>query len=191
MSAPAERTRRLFFAFWPDPATREAMHHAARKAVRGSGGRPVAAANLHVTVAFLGSVAESLRPEVERVGAAVAAGGLVPESPPAERSAAALDVVFDAVAFWAKPQVLVAVCSEPPPAAAALAARLWAGLRPLPIPPDVRPFKPHVTLARKVRKPAPGLVLKPVSWPVTALTLVESVTDPAGARYEPIARWPF
>jgi 2'-5' RNA ligase len=187
MSAPAERTRRLFFAFWPDPATREAMHHAARKAVRGSGGRPVPAANLHVTVAFLGSVAESLRSEVERIGAGVAAQGPGEEAAPG----AALALAFDGVAFWAKPQVLVATCSAPPPAASALAARLWRALAPLPIPPDVRPYRPHVTLARKVRRPAPGLEIRPVTWPVTAVTLVESVTDPAGARYEPIASWPF
>ncbi len=181
MSEPAERTRRLFFAFWPDEATREAMHHAARKAVRHSGGRPVPASNLHVTVAFLGSVAESLWPEVERVGAAVAGEGLC----------GPLELVFDRVAFWPKPQVLVAACSEPPPEAAAVAGRLWQGLRAMPIQPDLRPYQPHVTLARKVRKPAPDLALKAVRWPVGALTLVESVTDPAGARYEPTARWPF
>jgi len=198
MSAPAERTRRLFFAFWPDAATREAMHHAARKAVRHSGGRPVPASNLHVTLAFLGSVAESLRPEVERIGATVAAEGLYRDagaSPgatgPGEEAAGPLALAFDGVAFWPKPQVLVAVCSQPRPEATALAARLWAALRPLPITPDLRPYKPHVTLARKVRKPAPDLALRPVAWPVTALTLVESVTDPAGARYEPLASWPF
>ena len=196
MTGTSERTRRLFFAFWPDEATREAMHHAARKAVRHSGGRPVPAANLHVTVAFLGSVAESLRPEVERIGAAVAAEGLEPQAILGGKgapggAACPPDLVFDGIVFWAKPQVLVAACSQPPPEAAALAARLWAALRVLPIRPDLRPYQPHVTLARKVRKPAPDLALKPVSWPVTALTLVESVTDPAGARYEPIASWPF
>lgn len=168
-----ERRRRLFFAFWPDESTREAMHHAARKAVRGSGGRPVPAANLHVTVAFLGSVAESLVGEIRAVGRAV----------PVEPS---FEIVFDEVAFWPKPQVLVAASSSPAPEAAAIAARLWAGLVPLGIPPDFRPFKPHVTLARKVMKPAPELSLKPVRWPVNALTLVESVTDPEGSRYTPI-----
>lgn len=172
-----ERTRRLFFAFWPDEATREAMHHAARKAVRGSGGRPVPAANLHMTVAFLGSVAESRIDEVRAVGRAV--GRAVPVGP-------AFEIVFDGVAFWPKPQVLVAESSRPAPEAAAIAARLWARLVPLGIPPDVRPFKPHVTLARKVVKPAPELSLKPVRWPVSALTLVESVTDPEGSRYTPI-----
>jgi 2'-5' RNA ligase len=179
--------RRLFFAFWPDPATREAMHHAARKVLRRGDGRPVPAANLHVTVAFLGSVAESLRPEVERIGARVAAQGAGEGAP----GGAALELVFDRVACWPKPQVLVAVCSAPPPVAGALAARLWQALRPLPIPPDGRPYTPHVTLARKVRKPPADLDLKPVSWPVMALTLVESVTGPAGARYEPIASWSF
>jgi len=196
MSASAERTRRLFFAFWPDEATREAMHHAARKAVRHSGGRPVPAVNLHVTVAFLGSVAESLRPEVERIGAAVAADGLGGEAGAGQEgsrgeAAGPLVLLFDGLAFWAKPQVLVASCSQPPREVAALAARLWKAMRPLPIRPDLRPYQPHVTLARKVKKPAPDLALKPVSWPVSALTLVESVTDPAGARYEPLASWPF
>ena len=172
MSGPPERTRRLFFAFWPDEATREALHHAARKAVRGSGGRPVPAANLHMTVAFLGSVPESRLEEIRAVGQSV------PVEP--------LEIVFDGVAFWPKPQVLVAASSRPAPEAAAIAARLWAGLVPLGIPPDLRPFKPHVTLSRKVRKPAPDLSLKPVRWPVTALTLVESVTDPEGARYTPV-----
>ena len=168
-----ERTRRLFFAFWPDEATREAMQHAARKAVRGSGGRPVPAVNLHMTVAFLGSVAQSRVDEVRAVGRTV------PVEP-------AFEIVFDGVAFWPKPQVLVAESSRPAPEAAAIAARLWARLVPLGIPPDVRPFKPHVTLARKVVKPAPELSLKPVRWPVSALTLVESVTDPEGSRYTPI-----
>ena len=176
MNRPPDRTRRLFFAFWPDPATREAMHHAARKAVRGSGGRPVPAANLHVTVAFLGSVADSLLTEIEAVAGAV----------PVER----VEFTFDGVAFWPKPQVLVAVSAEPAPQAEALAARLWAGLVPLGLTPDPRPFKPHVTLARKVRKPAPDLSLKPVRWPVAGLTLVESVTDPEGSRYTPLAIWP-
>jgi 2'-5' RNA ligase len=149
------------------------MHHSARKAVRGSGGRPVPAANIHMTVAFLGSVAQSRLDEIRELGRAVPV-------------ASAFDIVFDGVAFWPKPQVLVAVSSRPAPEAAAIAARLWAGLVPLGIPPDVRPFKPHVTLARKVVKPAPELSLKPVRWPVRALTLVESVTDPEGSRYTPI-----
>jgi len=169
--------RRLFFAFWPDDGTREALARACRKAIRGSGGRPVAEANLHVTVAFLGAVAGDRLPELSAVAAGLRAGPL--------------EITFDRIDHWARPQVLVALCSEPSPAAAALAAALWAGLRPLGIPPDLRPYQPHVTLARKVRRPGRDLGMRPVPWPVRDLALVESVTDPDGARYAVLKRWPL
>ena len=47
---PGAAPRRLFFALWPDEVQRCALEHNAAKAVRHSGGRPVAAANLHVTL---------------------------------------------------------------------------------------------------------------------------------------------
>lgn len=174
MSEPA---RRLFFAFWPDEQTREALFRSCRKAVRGSGGRPVAAENLHVTLAFLGFVPDSGLADL--VAAASALDG------------SAFGVCFDRVAHWPRPQVLVALSSVPPPAAAALAASLWRRLTPLGFNMDARPYQPHVTLARKVRRPGRDLDMRPVNWPVTGLSLVESVTDPAGARYRVIERWPL
>ena len=47
-------TRRLFFALWPDEATRERMA-ALLKALRGARGRAVKAEKLHVTLAFIGN----------------------------------------------------------------------------------------------------------------------------------------
>ena len=55
---PPEPTRRLFFALWPDEVMRGGLARAIRKAVRGSGGRPVPTESLHITLAFLGSVPE-------------------------------------------------------------------------------------------------------------------------------------
>jgi 2'-5' RNA ligase len=176
-TSPA-RARRLFFAFWPDPATREALVHATRKAVRQSGGRPVAADHLHATVAFLGAVPATGVAAVLAAGArAVAAGS-------------AMDVDVAALEFWPRPQVLVAVAVTPPEATA-LADRLWQGVEPLGVKRDFRPLRLHVTLARKVRKPAPDLAMHPVAWAVGDLALVESVTDPAGARYTVLDRWPL
>jgi len=177
MTEARERVRRLFFAFWPDDATREALVHACRKAVRGSGGRPVHPANLHATVAFLGSVAERLLPALGEAAATL------PGAP--------LELTLDRIAFWPKPQVLVAASSMPSNAASELAARLWLRLKPLGIDPDPRPYQPHVTLARKVRKPHADLSMKRVRWSVSELALVESVTDPAGARYQVLSRWPL
>lgn len=172
------RTRRLFFALWPDGPTREALVHATRKAVRHCGGRPVARDNLHATVAFLGSVPETA---LERILAAGCAAAL-------EGAPFALRV--EAIDFWPRPQVLVATAATPP-RADALAERLWRAVEPLGIPRDPRPLRIHVTLARKVRNPAPGLAMHPVEWPVASLALVESVTGPAGARYTPLAHWPL
>ncbi|MDE2447406.1 MAG: hypothetical protein KGO22_00440, partial [Gammaproteobacteria bacterium] len=51
---------------------REAMAEAARKAVGASGGRPVPAANLHITLAFLGSVPTRRLAELAEAGRAAA-----------------------------------------------------------------------------------------------------------------------
>ena len=175
---PAARARRLFFALWPDPATREALAHATRKAVRHCGGRPVPQENLHATVAFLGSVPETA------LAAVLAAGSN------SAREGAAFALQVQAIDFWPRPQVLVATADTPPPAEA-LAERLWRAVEPLGIPRDPRPLRIHLTLARKVRKPTPGLAMHPVDWTVAGLALVESATDPAGARYTPVAQWPL
>ncbi|MCU0974873.1 MAG: RNA 2',3'-cyclic phosphodiesterase [Steroidobacteraceae bacterium] len=174
----AVRARRLFFALWPDPPIREALVHATRKAVRHCGGRPVPQDNLHATLAFLGPVAEASLETVLAGGSAAAREG----RPFALR--------VEDLDFWPKPQVLVATAATPPEAEA-LAERLWRAVEPLGIPRDPRPLRLHVTLARKVRTPAPGLAVHPVDWAVASLALVESVTDPAGARYTPLAQWPL
>lgn len=171
--------RRLFFACWPDRTTRERMAHACRKAVRGSGGRPVPQENLHVTLVFLGSVAESAVPSAVAAGHAAAAAGQP------------FELVFDRLAHWPRPQVLVAEATDTPAAATALSGSLVAGLAEAGFAFDRRPFRPHVTLARKMGKPAARLALRPVCWPVGELALVESVTDRSGARYSVRQRWPL
>ena len=169
--------RRLFFALWPDDEIRQELARACRKAIKGGGGRPVATRNLHATVAFLGAVAEARLADVFSAASGLRAGPF--------------ELVFDQVGHWPRPQVLVALCSEPPPAAVDLAGALWQRLKALDIPPDLRPYEPHVTLARKVRRPGRDLGMRPVRWPVTELALVESVTDPDGARYTVLERWPL
>lgn len=63
-------------------------------------------------------------------------------------------------------------------------------------PPDDRPFRGHLTLAR-VGRGARGVDLRPLcgaplaaSWPVTAVDLYASELHPHGARYTVIARIP-
>ena len=172
-AAPAPR-RRIFFALWPDAATRRAIVRAARAAVRHCGGKPTTHANLHVTLAFLGPVgAETL--------AAVEALVLPPASP--------FTLVLDRLGLWERAQILWLAPSDPPPALVALERGLWDRLVALGFTRDPRPYHPHVTLARKAQT-ARGRVAR-VVWPVESLALVESKTGPRHSRYTVLKTWQF
>ncbi|HEY1891686.1 MAG TPA: ankyrin repeat domain-containing protein [Steroidobacteraceae bacterium] len=91
-----EPTCRLFFALWPDQAMRDAMVRATRKAAPAAG-RPVPASNLHVTLAFLGSVPERRLGELREVARASAAS-------PGGR----LELTFDHLEYWRAARLLCA-----------------------------------------------------------------------------------
>ena len=81
--------------------------------------------------------------------------------------------------------------AEPVAELARVTAELWAALAPLGITRDTRPFQPHLTLARKVSHPPAARRLdRPVCWTLRGFVLVESVTDPRGARYTVTAAFP-
>jgi 2'-5' RNA ligase len=179
----AERTQRLFFAFWPEDAPRAALAHATAKAVRHSGGRPVAAENLHVTLAFLGSVPERRVAELQRVAEAQAAA-CVRERP--------LALTFDRFDYFRRAQVLCVLAAEDDSAAARPLARalqdasLAAGFNP-----DLKPFRAHVTVARKVMRATAYTVLRPLVWEFSAFALVSSRTEAAGPAYSVVESYPL
>lgn len=173
-------TRRLFFALWPDEVTRGRLADACAAVARSSGGRPIAPANYHLTLAFLGSVPAE---ELTAIGAAVA-GLAVPA------------VTLHLATFGNFPAagVLWFGAATAPPELAALTASIWGRMAELGLRPERKPLQPHVTIARKVAR-SPGYVVPPaavvpVTWPVRDFALVDSVTDPAGARYTVLARFP-
>ncbi len=170
--ASAGVSRRLFFALWPDEPLREALACAVRKAVRGSGGRPVAPSNLHLTLAFLGSVPQG---QVAGLEDAARAAGL--------QGPGAIEVRLDRLEHWAGPRVLCAVPSELPAAAAELARALQERLCAGGFSPDIKPFRPHVTVARKVTHPSRSLQMQPVSWRFDSFALIESRTLESGPVY--------
>lgn len=179
-AAVRESTRRLFFALWPDEAMREAMAHATRKAVQASGGRPVPQNNLHVTLAFLGSVPERRLPEL----AAAARGATETLTPGGANSPAdPLQLVFDRLEYWRAAHLLCALPAEPPPRGAELARQLQDALVGRRFAPDLKPFRPHVTVARKVARPGSEGKMRQVTWRFTELALIESRTLPQGALY--------
>ena len=169
----------------------DAMAQATRKAVRASGGQPVPAGNLHVTLAFLGSVparrlqelAEVARGAVEALRAALTA---------ASSAGCTLDLAFDRLEYWRAAKLLCALPAEPPAPVTALARKLQDLLVGRGFTPDLKPFRPHVTVVRKVVRPGTMDVLgklHPVVWRFTELALIESRTLPRGALYSVVGSY--
>ncbi len=168
---------------------------AVHDALRASGGRAVPTDNLHVTLAFLGSVVETRIPELTAIARRVAE-----EFPP---RALPIELTLTRVEWWRKPQLLCAVSAAAAdgrpgdgvseierPGAATSATLLATALKDQTtragLTPDLKPFRPHVTLARKVLRAIRSGEMHPVSWSFTQFALVESRTDPAGAAYRVI-----
>ena len=174
--------RRLFFALWPDEPQRRALEHACAKAVRHSGGRPVPAPNLHVTLAFLGSVAAARIPDLQRIAREQAAR-LAHDAPPT--------LTFARLAHWKEAQILCALAAEQSPSARGLAVALQEAAAAIGLSSDRKPFQAHVTLARKVVRPGAMLTLRPVVWTFAAFALIDSRTEPGGPLYSVIDTYPL
>jgi len=166
---------RLFFALWPDPALLQALRARVGKIVASVEGRPQRPDQWHVTLEFLGQVPR------ERQSSLRDAAGRVRQSP--------LTIEFDRVEHWRKPQVVCLVASHVPMGLATLVTQLRAELVQEGFAVEARPFRPHVTLARKVRSAAATRLDPPFVWRSDGFALVRSVTDPAGSRYEPLDWW--
>jgi 2'-5' RNA ligase len=177
-------TRRVFFALWPDETQRAALSSATREAVQASGGRAVEARNLHVTLLFLGSVVESRIHELRSLACRVAA---------ARRDGCAA-LVFDRIDYWKKPQVLVLTTGSEADRHYRPLEELAETLRRETVAagfaPDLKPFRSHITLARKVPSGRHARRLPPISWRATAFALVESRTQPQGADYHVLESFP-
>jgi 2'-5' RNA ligase len=166
---------RLFFALWPDPALRQALRARIDRVAASFDGKPQRPEQWHVTLEFLGQVPH------ERQILLRAAADRVRRSPVA--------IEFDRVEHWRKPQVVCLVASRVPVGLAALVTQLRAELAQEGFAVEARPFRAHVTLARKVRSAADSLLDPPFLWRTDGFALVRSVTDPAGSRYELLHWW--
>jgi 2'-5' RNA ligase len=175
---------RLFFALWPAAAEQQGLAQASAAAVAGSGGRPIPAANLHVTLAFLGNVDPARLPRLHALALELATESGLP----------ALQLQFQTLEHWPRPQILCATAGSDVPAspASALATRLRQATLAGGFIPDLKPFRAHVTVARKVaRAPAALPPLARVTWSCHAFALVASTTGASGSAYSVLESYPL
>lgn len=173
------QTRRLFFALWPDPAQQAALAEATRGVVERSGGQAVPPDNLHITLVFVGSVPESEIDRIESIATNVAKDvGTEPAL-----------VALDTLEHWKKPRIVCLTTQQPANAQATrIAEVLGERLTAAGFAPDRKPFRPHVTLARKVSRGSMQ-TLPPWRWSFGEFALIESHNGPAGSVYRCRARF--
>lgn len=182
--SPSEpRSRRLFFALWPDEAMRARLARAVHAAARGCGGRPIPPEQWHVTLAFLGAVPAARVPELSEVASAATRAAEVP--------ATGLEVSLGRLVAWRAPQVLCVLPVGPPAALGRLARGLGDTLIAVGFAPDVKPFRAHVTVARKVTRPSEPRDVPVVHWRFERFALIESRTLPSGAVYSVVETYPL
>jgi 2'-5' RNA ligase len=178
-----DHTQRVFFALWPEDSLRAAFARATHEVVGTSGGRSVPAHNLHVTLVFLGSVAEDRLAELGALAVRIAASNVASPS----------ELIFNRIDYWKRPRVLVATASPSAgvAVAGALAAKLLEAARSAGFAPPISPFRPHVTLARKVPGPIAAVDIDPLPWGFTRFALALSQRGPDGAEYSVMATFPL
>jgi RNA 2',3'-cyclic 3'-phosphodiesterase len=95
-------------------------------------------------------------------------------------------LTFDRLEHWARPQLMCATSSMPSPQAIVLAEALRSQAAAGGFSPDLKPFRVHVTVARKVVHPTDSDAMDPVPWPASGFALVSSVTASEGPAYSVI-----
>ncbi|MFZ2662941.1 RNA 2',3'-cyclic phosphodiesterase [Rhodoferax sp.] len=166
------RTQRLFLALWPDDGVRGQLVDHADQWLWPAGCVRYAPADWHVTLHFIGDVATG---KVE----AIASGAEVPFQP--------FELVLDQPKIW--PRGLAVLCaSERPAALNRLHAQLGQALGALDLALDMRPYVPHVTLARQAAAAMAPLAFVPVHWQVQGFALVLS-TGLKAPRYRVLRQY--
>jgi 2'-5' RNA ligase len=141
-----ERARnvRLFLALWPTPQVRSGLLAWRDAFAWPASATVVAPERLHMTLHFIGAV------PAERVDAVQAGLAIEP---------AAFELRFGRAEVWPRGIAVLRPLAEPP-ALHDLHQRLGEALRALDLPTEARPFRPHVTFARRADDTGPAALAR-------------------------------
>jgi 2'-5' RNA ligase len=168
---------RLFFAVWPDTATQECLAAAAAAVDYGAGAQLVSRENYHLTLAFVGEVAESHLPDLQTIGRELRSPGFT--------------LKFDAYEYWPKPEVVVCAAREIPGALAEIWERLHGNLAAHNLAQNPKRLRPHTTLARKVSQAPVWTAMSEFAWIAREFSLVRSDTTGTRSVYTVVDTWPL
>lgn len=168
-------TARLFFALWPDAALRRSLLPLVQPLRDTLAARWVKPENYHITLAFLGAV------PLECIAPLTAQAACLRFEP--------CELSLQRLECWPRAQVLC-LTAQPPPSLLDLVSGLNEAAGQLGLPVERRPFLPHLTLARQVRRRMPPQTIPALVWPLRDFCLVESRLHAMGSSYAVLRRWP-
>ena len=172
--------QRMFFALVPPAHLQQALAQVAQRMRIAFGGRIVATRNIHLTLAFLGSVPVARADELLKIGASVRAPRF------------SLNLVE--TGCWKRSAVAWIAPDSSPQPLEDLVRDLRRDLHDSRIDVDDKPFAPHVTLVRKAKceaRAAQQTAGPPVIWHVDGFALMRSDTLQSGAVYTRVGAWRF
>jgi 2'-5' RNA ligase len=165
--------RRLFFALEPADAVRREVHRVQQAlAVQG---RAVIPEQFHVTLAFLGMQPAEVIPVLQSMASRL----VLPEC----------TILLDRIGRFSRTGVLWLGASDIPPGLDAFHLSLVEGLERVGVDRDRKPWEPHLTLYRRLRKPSPIMPDVRVVWPLDGFSLIESVSVKSGVEYRNHGQW--
>lgn len=176
--AEKHKRRRLFLALWPDDMTRRELADRQKKLARNERlktAKPVAAANLHITMHFLGAVTGEVHAQLEALLYGV--------------KAQPCTLVIDRWGYFPRAKVLWLGAATLPDTLADLVGQTQACIRQCVDGYQQKRFVPHITVFRKARHPQEVDDFHPIEWRVDRFALVESVTHPQGPEYRVLREW--
>ncbi|MGI4720635.1 MAG: RNA 2',3'-cyclic phosphodiesterase [Janthinobacterium lividum] len=151
-------TTRLFLALWPEPGVRHLLMQWRDAWNWPKGASPVHQDKLHVTLHFLGALPSERLPELLE-------GLAVPFTP--------FRLDLGRATLWHNGIAVLEPLVQPPELPG-LHRRLADALLALGLPPEARPYRPHVTMARRAASAIAPQDGPPVPWSVSGYALVES-----------------
>lgn len=167
---------RLFFALWPNEETRNQLDQVAQQ-FKNENILLTKKNNLHITLEFLGEVSEddqqALKETVSKITGEI------------------FDIELTRVGWWNKPQILWIGTTQIPKQLLSLVKSIKKCAKQQGLKTDQREYKPHVTIARKVKQVIVPTETFLIPWQVNSFALVISKSTESGVNYQVLQEWPL
>ncbi len=167
---------RLFFALWPDNKTQSSFYHVARQ-FKDEKIRLVKKSNLHITLEFLGKVSEYDKQQL------IEKSNHIQVEP--------FELELTSIGWWKKPGVLWIGPQHIPQSLTNLVESIKQIVEQQGLETDKRSYKPHITIARKVKQDQLPEQSIDIRWQVNSFALIESKSTDTGVVYQIVQQWAF